>query len=177
MANLWPNADLESGIADWTSKDAGTLLHSSTRAWQETYSLEIDTNAESYAGATSDEKAVDESTQYTLSFYYWINDSGVDFRVYITDQDSNFLFGETIAGATSGSWVRHTAGVITTGAGDTGVVLQFSQHETTIDTLIYIDAIQLETGGTANTWENYSSGIEFAATVAAVTDTQVGHGS
>ena len=70
MANEWPNADLESGITDWTLKDAGTILHSSTRAWQETYSLEIDTNGGSYAGATSDEKAVDESTQYTLSFYY-----------------------------------------------------------------------------------------------------------
>ena len=84
--NLWPNADLESGIDDWTLKDAATILHSTTRAWQETYSLEIDTNGGTYSGATSDIKSiVEESTQYTFSFYYWINDSGVDFRILIQD--------------------------------------------------------------------------------------------
>ena len=153
--NLWPNADLESDIADWNDLNLATVSHSSTRAWQETNSLRIDTNASPYSGAVSDIKSIiDPSTQYTFSFYAYIDGADVDLRFEVLDQDENQIAGNTWASATSGEWVRYElAGW--TGGDDTGIKIKILQFATSVDTLIYVDGAMFETGGTASTWVNY----------------------
>ena len=49
--NLWPNADLESGIDDWTPGTFAIVDHSSVRSWEQTYSMSIDTDGYNYTGS------------------------------------------------------------------------------------------------------------------------------
>jgi len=152
--NLWPNADLESGIDDWSITGSSLISQSSTQAWEQTYSLAIDTQGNLYAGAASDvQSIVNGSTQYTASVYVWAEDPNTNFTLTILDQDSNVITNS--AGIdTEDTWTRITRS-FTTGADDTGIILRVRQNNRAVDTNIYVDAFQLETGASASAWVNY----------------------
>ena len=172
--NLWPNADLEAGITDWgLSGGSGILSHATARAWEETYSLGVDTEGAAYTGAASTTAVttgISGSTQYTYSFYVWVVEANVDIRVLAKDQDDNVLGGETASAVAAGQWVRISVSP-TTAVDDTGLKFSIYQNATTVDTMFYVDGIMLETGGSASAWVNYASGsaIDLTATIAAVT--------
>jgi len=173
--NLWPNADFESGIADWNISNLATIAHSSTRAWEQSYSLEIDTGGWVYSGAVSDETdAFDVSTQYTWSCYIWVNDPNVILRFAIEDQDDNSITSDNYDTATAGEWVRYSL-TGTTGVDDTGIKARIIQMASEIDTMIYVDGFMMETGASASAWVNYISGTDIAvgnvgnSSIAAVT--------
>ena len=153
--NLWPNADLEANIDDWTGDGGGSISHSTTQAWEETYSLGVAWTDGNYDGAISDTKSIiDASTQYTFSFYAYVEDADVDLRIVIRDQDSNTLAATTYSAHASGSWVRHDE-TFTTGVAATGINVLIRQQNTAVDTNFYIDAVMLETGESASAWVNY----------------------
>ena len=155
--NLWPNADLESGVSPWTDTGGYTdISQSSTKKWEQSYSLLVETNGYAYNGTMCSFDGIEESTQYTFSFYAEVDASSVDMHLIIEDQDTNQLAGYTFDNMTTGSFIRYE-GMFYTGAGDTGIIVKILQWATTVDTNIYIDGVMLETGGTASAWVNYSN--------------------
>lgn len=153
--NLWPNADVEPNIDDWNISNGGVLVHSSTYAWNETYSLRLWGNGfDGYAGILSDIKSiVSESTQYTFSFYTRATDGSTPISGQVQDQDGNWLQSITV-NTTTDTWVRSSA-TFTTGAGDTGIKILIEKNNNTDDVYFYFDAFMLETGSSASTWEDY----------------------
>jgi hypothetical protein len=151
--NLWPNADLESGVDDWNLWTLGTLEQSSTRAWEQTYSLKYTADGY-YRGVISDVVGVDASTQYTISAYVYIEGT-LAFRAAVYDQDDNELAYWTPA-YTENSWSRISA-TFTTGAGDTGIKFGIKKHDSGDANVFYVDGIMLETGDSASEWANYEA--------------------
>ena len=169
--NLWPNADLESGIDDWNAIGDG-ISHSSAEAWEQTYSLLVDVDSGNYSGAESDYKAVIEpSTQYTLTAYSLSAGADNNLRMVVFGDDSGNL-GANNQTANSSTWVRFQV-VFTTSVAETEIKFRITKNNHAGTVNFYTDAVMLETGDTPSTWENYSAGgqVDLTATIAAVTTT------
>jgi hypothetical protein len=153
--NLWPNADLEAGIDDWNAWNASSLAHSTTKKYEQSYSLRVN-GAGTYAGAKSDAKSIiDPSTQYTASLY--LNpDVEIAFNLKVYDQDSNLINPDWNNTCSADAWTRIT-NTFTTGADDTGVILVIEKNNNASNEFWYVDAVMLETGGSASAWVNYIS--------------------
>ena len=156
--NLWPNADLESGVSEWTAFNNATASQSSTRAWEQTYSLKVITGTTPNAGVQSDAvTGLTGSTWYCASFYIWCDDA-ITLRQDIKDQDENLIGGIDHSPA-AGEWVRVYKS-LQIAADDTGVVVTLYRKTDTTNTNVYIDGFMLETGDTPSEWVNYSAGSE-----------------
>ena len=165
--NLFPNADIETSIAEWELASAnGVLTWGTTRSQSGldggTHAIRFDT--EGYANAGYRLKSgsyvpVDSSTQYTISFYVWVEDSGLDLRIRIRDQDLGNNIGRTESAVTAGQWNRLDY-TFTTASDTTAIEFTLYQITTTVDTFFDVDCIMLETGASASTWVNYSAGSE-----------------
>ena len=130
--NLWPNASLEANADDWNAKNGGTPSHSSTQAWQETYSVKCVPAADVWSGIRSDVNSVIEaSTQYTLSLYFYPTTDSVNYAFQIRDQGASQLALETFT-SSADAWERRDL-TFTSGVGDTGVDIMFfkSNHADT----------------------------------------------
>ena len=157
--NLWPNADLESGISEWNVQSAATLTSSTAQSWSTdggTHSLLIE-YAGTYDGTNSDVRSVvSESTQYTISFYLYSTSETQTYSVYVYDQDDNQI---AVAGdwtTALNAWARKTV-TFNTGAGDTGIKLNIISWTPYVGGELYVDGIMLETGASASAWVNYIS--------------------
>ena len=173
--NLWPNADIESGIDDWASRGGATISHSTEQKWEQLYSLKVEPTVNVNDGAWSDYKAVIEgSTEYTMSLYIYPT-ATVQYKILMVGDVSGTLNDANFDGTPDEfGRVEVTA---TPGASDTTLRIDIKKNNDASTDTFYVDAVMLETGTPASAWENYGTGVEFAATIAAVTDTRVGHGS
>jgi len=153
--NIWPNADLEAGITEWSQVGGATLSHSSEQAWEQTYSLKIIPGG-SYNEAQSDVfTGISPSTQYTASWYFKTNSATQIWDMKVRDQDGNTLKQEIGNTFTADTWVRIDL-TFTTGADDTGIRLMARSGSNNIaDSAGWLDAVMLETGASASEWTNY----------------------
>jgi len=154
--NLWPNASLEWWITDWTLSNGGILAQSTTKAYDSSNSLRINSNSfDNYAGATSDTQDVDASTQYTFSVY--VNpDVELSIACTVYDQADGWLQGGNTTCAANG-WTRITR-TFTTGEAATGVYVVISKNNTSSEEYWYVDGVMLETGASASAWVDYAGG-------------------
>lgn len=159
--NKWSNADLESGVTPWVSRNGSTVVQSSTQAWEQTNSLRFN-GTSTYAGIHVNSPGHGDivgSQQYTFSVYIYCESAGININIKMYDQDNNWL-GQSLGNSTTeDTWVRLSL-TFSTGAGDTGLRPIIEKNNNSDNGYIYIDAIQVEEGGSATTWENYSSGID-----------------
>lgn len=172
--NLWPNADLESGVDDWNENYASTISHSSAQAWHGTYSLCVTPSA-AYATAFSDHKTVAGATQYTLSFYIYPANGSLTYTSTVYDQSDNW-HGNEVSTYSADQWSRVDI-TLTTTAGDTAVWLEVSQGNSGQTDPWYIDGVQIEAGASATAWEDYSAGGGPAAATATAHDAIIGVGT
>jgi len=170
--NLWPNASVESGVTEWGSHSGGVITQSSTKAWDQTYSLKVAIETGNYGGTYSDVIAdiVEGSTQYTFSVYH-NPDIIMDLWIDVVDQDANNISnGTLVTDAAANTWARSSR-TFTTGAGDTGLRIRIRNKVDDETTNFYLDGFMLETGASASEWVDYAATVSFSATVAAVTTT------
>jgi len=155
--NLWPNADLESGIDDWNAVQGITISQDGTEKWQGSYAL-LCTPVPSYEWQTaqSDNKTALPSTQYTLSAYLWSQNAETNWLMSVYDQDAGWL-GQAQPDTSAGTWLRFHIH-FTTASDTTAIYLHLSRGSGTDTGLWRVDAVQLELGGTETAWENYGSG-------------------
>jgi len=152
--NLWPNADLESGIDEWNPVGVATLSHSSAQAWEQTYSLQIIPGG-TYNEAESDPLPISGSTQYTASWYFKTNSEVQIWDSKVRDQDGNTIRQDNANTYTADTWTRIEL-TFTTGADDTAIkLMQRSGSNNDVGSIGWVDGIMLETGASASEWTNY----------------------
>ena len=158
--NLWPNADMEANVDDWSASSGGSKAHSTEQAQEQTYSGKFTPSTGPYWASYSDVKSiVSGSTQYTASIYIYPT-ATVAFQIRILDQDANLINSENVA-PTANQWNRIT-NTFTTGADDTGIKFFIRKNGDASEAPWYLDAAMVETGGSASAWVNYSSGTDIA---------------
>ena len=163
--NLWPNADLESGTTGWAGKDGASVSHSSTQAWEQTYSCKGTLGTGGWEGVKSPWVAIDSDTQYTASAYFYPTETVeclFEIRVNSTDSGDGDLKTSGYSTETADEWTRRTATFTSAVSGENFVqIVYFKSNDATAED-VYVDAVMLETGGSASAWVNYSSGTDIA---------------
>ena len=88
--NLWPNADFESGVSDWTPEGSGAVAQSTTQAWEQSNSMRWTPDAVTTRGVQSDQVGGFESaTQYTVSFYIYPITDALPLKIVAYDNIAN----------------------------------------------------------------------------------------
>jgi len=166
--NLWENADLESGIADWNDGSNSTISSDSSIYWEGAKSLKCVVPSNGTVEFRSDVKyIVEESTIYTVSAYWYVTNADLEMVIVVKDQGGSFINNGLVSG-TADTWHRVTC-AFQTGAGDTGIKIEFQKEQSAEVGDFYIDGIMLETGSSASTWVDYvEPGTDVAATSGAV---------
>ena len=154
--NIWGNADLESGIADWNSGALGgdiswSTTKSNSAVDSGTHSLKVDPTSNVRAGCLSDAVPVSSSTQYTVSWYINPDNAAINYRAEFFDQDNNAVSAVLDNTYTADTWTR-VSKTFTTGVDDTGFKLGVRKNNVAGGDLFYIDCVMLETGGSASAW-------------------------
>jgi len=156
--NLWENADLESGIADWNDGLNSTISSDSSIYWEGAKSLKCVVPSNGTVEFRSDVKyIVEESTIYNVSAYWYVTNADLEMVIVVKDQDGNFINNGLVSG-TADTWHRVTC-AFQTGAGDTGIKIEFQKFGSTSEVGdFYIDGVMAEIGSSTSSWVNYPSG-------------------
>ena len=99
---------------------------------------------------------MDVSTQYTASVYIYPEEAR-DYQIRVLDQDSNLINSEDTGALTADTWQR-IDNTFTTGADDTGIIIQVRKNNHANTDVYYVDAVMVENGATASAWKAYTTG-------------------
>lgn len=143
--NLITNPSFETDTSGWTARSSATIAKSSTQSYDGSASLGITTTV-AFQGADY-VFALSPSTQYTVSFYVY--SPGGIYNITWSDTSSRNCTSQTPA---SNSWTRLSC-TFTTGASVTSGKVGIQTSDATGRTY-YIDAVRLETGALASSYNS-----------------------
>lgn len=154
--NLISNASFETNGAGWSAVSSGAIRRDSTKAYLGTYSLQVAISGAATGGTQFSLNPVvtQTSTTYVLSFYSTLGSgTAPTFQVTYSPNGSATTTCNPIGTISTGGWLRLSCSFSSATAPSTSGYMKIAQTNSNSSTW-YIDAVQMEAGSTASTYNN-----------------------